>query len=69
MSEDDRIANEEQARQVVSLDESVPTTTLQIRLADGSRLVANFNQSHTIADVRRYIVAYPFKIYYWSLLM
>lgn len=56
VSEDDRTANEAEARQAVTVDESVPTTTLQIRLADGSRLVASFNQTHTIADVRRYIV-------------
>lgn len=38
-----------------AVDESQPTTRVQIRLADGSRLVARFNQSHTVADVRNFI--------------
>ncbi|CDH52982.1 nsfl1 cofactor p47 [Lichtheimia corymbifera JMRC:FSU:9682] len=43
--------------QPVTVDESQPTTQLQIRLGDGSRLVAKFNQTHTIGDIRRYIDA------------
>jgi UBX domain-containing protein 1 len=39
------------------VDDSKPTTSLQLRLYDGSRLVARFNHSHTIADVRRFIRA------------
>ncbi len=35
------------------VDEGQPTTSLQLRLADGSRMVARFNLSHTIGDVRR----------------
>lgn len=31
--------------------------SLQIRLADGSRLVGQFNHSHTVADVRQFILA------------
>lgn len=31
--------------------------SLQIRLADGSRLVGQFNHEHTVAQVRNYIVA------------
>lgn len=30
-----------------------PTTSIQLRLADGSRLRATFNLSHTVADIRR----------------
>lgn len=41
-------------KQVV-LDESQPTTSLQIRLADGTKLVAKFNHTHTVRDVRAYI--------------
>lgn len=52
----DTAANEEEARKVVKLDPAAPTTTLQIRLADGSRLLATFNHTHTIADVRQYIM-------------
>ncbi|XP_070566656.1 NSFL1 cofactor p47-like [Ptychodera flava] len=40
----------------VQLDESQPCTSLQIRMADGSRLVPKFNHTHTIGDIRRYIV-------------
>lgn len=31
---------------VVLLDDSVPTTKIQIRLADGSRLIQRFNSTH-----------------------
>ncbi|KAI9488832.1 hypothetical protein BDB00DRAFT_771801 [Zychaea mexicana] len=41
----------------VTVDESQPTTSLQIRLGDGSRLIAKFNHTHTVGDVRRYIDA------------
>ncbi len=43
----------------VPLDPSQPTTSLQIRLADGSRLTAKFNHTHTVNDVRQYIDMYP----------
>lgn len=41
----------------VTPDESKPVTTLQLRLGDGSRLVAKFNHDHTVGDVRRHITA------------
>ncbi|KAK7590321.1 hypothetical protein V9T40_001934 [Parthenolecanium corni] len=41
----------------VEVDNSRPTTNIQIRLADGSRLVGTFNHDHTINDIRRYINA------------
>ncbi|XP_062543587.1 NSFL1 cofactor p47 [Armigeres subalbatus] len=47
--------NEKKALSSLQVDESQPTTNLQIRLADGSRLSARFNQSHTIENVRQYI--------------
>ena len=37
------------------VDESAPTTSLQIRLGDGSRLVAKFNPSQTVGDVRDFV--------------
>ncbi|KAJ3027226.1 UNVERIFIED_CONTAM: hypothetical protein HDU68_004229 [Siphonaria sp. JEL0065] len=40
-----------------TLDTSLPTTSLQIRLADGTRMVAKMNHSHTVGDVRRFINA------------
>lgn len=41
----------------VEVDNSKPTTNIQIRLADGSRLVGTFNHNHTVGDIRRYINA------------
>ncbi|CAO0798978.1 unnamed protein product [Mucor circinelloides] len=38
-----------------TVDESQPTTSIQIRLADGSKMIAKLNHTHTIADVRQYI--------------
>ena len=32
-------------------------TKLQVRLLDGSRLVGTFNHTHTVADVRAFILA------------
>lgn len=46
----------------VEVDNSRPTTNIQIRLADGSRLVGTFNHDHTINDIRQYINAYPFLV-------
>ncbi|XP_037067894.1 NSFL1 cofactor p47-like [Pollicipes pollicipes] len=44
------------ARAALGLDEAQPTTSVQVRLADGSRLIIKLNLSHTIGDLRRYIV-------------
>ncbi|OWF54902.1 NSFL1 cofactor p47-like [Mizuhopecten yessoensis] len=41
----------------VAVDGSRPTTSLQIRLADGSRMVAKFNHTHRISDIRQHIIA------------
>lgn len=37
------------------VDDSQPTTSLQIRLADGTRLQCRFNLYHTIDDIRGFI--------------
>lgn len=47
--------NEKIATSELATDASQPVTTLQIRLADGSRLSARFNQSHTVENIRRYV--------------
>ncbi|KAI9028346.1 hypothetical protein CLU79DRAFT_880022 [Phycomyces nitens] len=39
------------------VDSTQPTTSIQIRLADGTRLVAKLNHNHTVADIRQYIEA------------
>ncbi|KAG0228197.1 hypothetical protein BGW41_003516 [Actinomortierella wolfii] len=41
----------------VEVDPSQPVTSIQIRLADGSRMVAKFNHTHTVNDIRGYINA------------
>ncbi|KAM9308376.1 UBX domain-containing protein 2B [Gastrophryne carolinensis] len=40
----------------VDLDEHVATTKIQIRLADGTRLIQRFNLSHRIMDVHTFII-------------
>jgi len=45
------------AAKLVIVDESQPTTTLQIRLHDGGRLVIKCNHSHTVGDIRAHIEA------------
>lgn len=51
----DQAANESEAKKQLNLDESKPVTTLQIRLADGTVVKAQFNLTHTIMDLRRFI--------------
>ncbi|KAF9933881.1 hypothetical protein FBU30_004049 [Linnemannia zychae] len=41
----------------LQIDETQPVTSIQIRLADGSRMVARFNHTHTINDIRGFINA------------
>ncbi|KAJ8673422.1 hypothetical protein QAD02_004684 [Eretmocerus hayati] len=51
----DQAANEALARNQLNLNTEQPLTTIQIRLADGSNVRAQFNLTHTVGDVRRYI--------------
>ncbi|KAK9285375.1 hypothetical protein L1049_024566 [Liquidambar formosana] len=39
------------------VEESLPSTSIQIRLADGTRMVSRFNYHHTINDIRAFIDA------------
>ena len=39
------------------VDQSLPTTSIQLRLADGTRLISRFNYHHTIGDIRGFINA------------
>lgn len=39
------------------VDDSKPVTSIQIRLADGTRMVSKFNHSNTVGDIRRFICA------------
>jgi UBX domain-containing protein 1 len=57
-SEDDRKANESTARSNVQLAPGEPTTSIQFRLVDGSRLAAQFNHGHTVQDLYSFINTY-----------
>nr|GEU31452.1 plant UBX domain-containing protein 4-like [Tanacetum cinerariifolium] len=37
------------------LDSTLPSTSIQLRLADGTRMVAHFNLHHTVSDIRAFI--------------
>ncbi|KAL6990726.1 Plant UBX domain-containing protein 4 [Sarracenia purpurea var. burkii] len=39
------------------VDENLPSTSIQLRLADGTRMIAHFNYHHTIGDIRAFIDA------------
>ncbi|CAG8637820.1 6980_t:CDS:10 [Cetraspora pellucida] len=39
------------------IDETLPITSIQIRLGDGTRMLARFNHTHTVSDVRNFINA------------
>ncbi|XP_030848877.1 NSFL1 cofactor p47 [Strongylocentrotus purpuratus] len=41
----------------IDVDPNQPTTTLQLRLADGSRLTGKFNHCHTVGDIRNFVTA------------
>ncbi|XP_078437818.1 plant UBX domain-containing protein 4-like [Wolffia australiana] len=41
----------------LKVDESLPVTSIQLRLGDGTRLVARFNEEHMVADIRAFIDA------------
>ncbi|XP_072163077.1 NSFL1 cofactor p47-like [Diadema setosum] len=41
----------------VDVDPAQPVTTVQLRLADGSRLVGKFNHTHTVGSIRSFIVS------------
>lgn len=37
------------------VDENLPTTSVQLRLADGTRMIAQFNYHHTISDIHTFV--------------
>ncbi|KAG8737588.1 hypothetical protein FRC10_008045 [Ceratobasidium sp. 414] len=39
------------------VDSSLPTTSIQVRLADGTRLTCRMNLTHTIGDIRNFVNA------------
>ncbi|CAH3045579.1 unnamed protein product [Porites lobata] len=55
--EQDTSANIRTTAAPTPIDESQPVTSIQIRLADGTRLVSKFNHTNTVGDIRRFICA------------
>ncbi|KXS21845.1 SEP-domain-containing protein, partial [Gonapodya prolifera JEL478] len=51
----------------LQVDETQPITSLQIRLADGTRLVAKFNHNHTVGDLRRFVRSSRAEARSWAL--
>ncbi|XP_018411895.1 PREDICTED: NSFL1 cofactor p47 isoform X3 [Nanorana parkeri] len=49
--------NEARASSSITITDSDPVTNIQIRLADGGKLVQKFNHSHRIQDIRQFIVS------------
>mmetsp|Transcript_36256 Transcript_36256/g.43765 ORF Transcript_36256/g.43765 Transcript_36256/m.43765 type:complete len:406 (-) Transcript_36256:488-1705(-) len=44
-----------QPNRKVVIDDSAPVTSLQIRLHDGTRMVAKFNHTHTVQDIQQVV--------------
>ncbi|XP_077295220.1 NSFL1 cofactor p47-like [Arctopsyche grandis] len=53
----DSEADQKKAQTALNVNENEPTTNIQFRLADGSRISGRFNLTHTISNLREYIVA------------
>ncbi|KAJ8708672.1 hypothetical protein PYW08_010054 [Mythimna loreyi] len=51
----DRAANQRAAQDAVKINDAEPVTTIQFRLADGSRLTGRFNHTHTVGDLHAYV--------------
>ncbi|KAL7864718.1 hypothetical protein AOLI_G00161380 [Acnodon oligacanthus] len=56
MGQQEQAAREAQASASISVDDSQPVTNIQIRLADGGRLVQKFNHTHRVSDLRQFVV-------------
>ena len=54
-SPSDQAANEKSAKDKLATKESQPTTQIQVRLSDGSRVIIKANHTHKVADLRQYI--------------
>ncbi|CAM4680526.1 hypothetical protein PO909_013845 [Leuciscus waleckii] len=53
----DQSSSEAEASASISVDSSQPVTSIQIRLADGGRLVQKFNHTHRVSDVRQFVAS------------
>lgn len=43
--------------ETITVDESAPTTTIQMRLHDGTRITQRFNLSHTVGHIYAYVAS------------
>jgi UBX domain-containing protein 1 len=48
--------NEAKAAAEINVNQNEPTTMISIRLIDGARLSSRFNLTHTVQDIRQFIV-------------
>lgn len=48
-------AAEKKAQDDLKIDSQQPTTNIQVRLPDGSRLIIKLNHTHAVSDIRQYI--------------
>ncbi|XP_060658462.1 NSFL1 cofactor p47 [Drosophila nasuta] len=56
LSTEEQQHNQEQsAEHALALNVQTNVTTIQFRLANGSRIAANFNRTHQVADLYRYV--------------
>lgn len=55
-SANDLETNEKQARDELRLDTAQPTTQIQVRLSNGTRIIIKANQLHKVSDLRSYII-------------
>jgi UBX domain-containing protein 1 len=45
------------ARAAVPVDENLPVASIQVRLSDGTRVVARLNENHTVQNLRDFVAA------------
>lgn len=55
LGDTNRTKNEEKARSQIIITENEPTTNIQLRLVDGTRLIARFNHTHRVSDLHNFI--------------
>lgn len=54
-SANDKASNEDTAKNNLGLDASKPTTQMQLRLSDGSRLIIKANLTHKLREIKTYL--------------
>lgn len=44
----------------MKVDDTKPSTSVQVRMGDGTRMVVRLNLTHTVKDIRNFICAYVY---------